>query len=382
MSTATSATTVGAVVGGDPAPRRPGHRRHRRALVLGLVVVAAVGTAVGVVDPFGPGRPGATGVQDNAYPTSLATVTRRSLSSQTDEDGTLGYAGSYAVIGQGQGTVTAFPAPGQVVTEGQALFSADGSPVLLLYGAVPAYRTLSAGLAGADVAQLNADLVALGDATRTELDPASTTFTAATTAAVKRLQAGAGLSQTGTLTLGQAVFLPSAVRVTTVSATLGGSAAGPILQGTSTSPEVTVDVDSSLQSDVAAGDQVEITLPNGRSTPGVISSVGTVATSSSSGSSPTVTVEVTPTDAAATDGLDQAPVEVLITTGSVTGALVVPVDALVALAGGGYALEVVDAAGVHRLVPVSPGLFDAADNLVQVTGAGLAPGQRVVVPNP
>jgi hypothetical protein len=56
------------------------------------------------------------------------------------------------------------------------------------------------------------------------------------------------------------------------------------------------------------------------------------------------------------------------------------VTALLALAGGGYAVEVVDRGGVHRLVPVSLGLFDDAQGLVQVTGKTLRPGQRVVVP--
>ena len=87
------------------------------------------------------------------------------------------------------------------------------------------------------------------------------------------------------------------------------------------------------------------------------------------------------TDAAATGSGDQVPVEVSITTGSVSDALVVPVDALLALSSGGYAVEVADEShGVHQLVPVSLGLFDDADGLVQVTGKGLSVGQKVVVP--
>ena len=91
-------------------------------------------------------------------------------------------------------------------------------------------------------------------------------------------------------------------------------------------------------------------------------------------------MQVTPTDPAATGSWDQAPVEVSITTASVHNALVVPVDALLALSTGGYAVEVVAADGVHHLVAVTLGLFDDADGLVQVTGSGLAAGQRVVVP--
>ena len=83
---------------------------------------------------------------------------------------------------------------------------------------------------------------------------------------------------------------------------------------------------------------------------------------------------------AAAGTLDQAPVNVLITTAGVTNALVVPVNALIALAGGGYAVEEATAGGTHQLLPVTPGLFDDQAGLVQVTGSRLAAGQRVVVP--
>jgi hypothetical protein len=169
------------------------------------------------------------------------------------------------------------------------------------------------------------------------------------------------------------------------------------MQATSTARQVQLALDASQQTDLAVGDRVTITLPNNQTTPGVIASVGTVATeaitpassNSSSGSSgsggsgssnPTITVLVTPTDPAATGSWDQAPVNVTITTATVSHALVAPVNALVALSGGGYSVEVVGTDGIHRLLPVSLGLFDDADGLVQVTGSGLAAGQRVVVP--
>jgi multidrug efflux pump subunit AcrA (membrane-fusion protein) len=145
---------------------------------------------------------------------------------------------------------------------------------------------------------------------------------------------------------------------------------------------VTVNLDAAQQTEVTAGDQVTITLPGGQTTPGVVSSVGKVATQPSpgtSGSTPTIIVKVTATDPKAAGGLDQAPVQVSITTGRVSNALVVPVTALLAQAGGGYAVEVAGPRGNH-LVAVSPGMFDSADGLVQVTGSGLSAGQHVVVP--
>jgi hypothetical protein len=127
-------------------------------------------------------------------------------------------------------------------------------------------------------------------------------------------------------------------------------------------------------------------MPDNSTTPGVVSYVSTVAitpanSGNSSGSgSPTVTVNVTPLDPAATGNLDDLSVDVWITTASVADAYVVPVDALLALAGGGYALEAVGAGGAHHLVAVTLGLFDDADGLVQVSGAGIFTGERLVVP--
>jgi hypothetical protein len=191
------------------------------------------------------------------------------------------------------------------------------------------------------------------------------------------------MPQTGVLALGQAIFLPTAARITNVLATLGaptqpGSTA---LKATSTTKLVVVALDAALQANVKVGDQALITLPNNQTTPGVVSTVGTVATTSGSSSAPTVEVDITPSDSAAIGSLDQAPVQVAITVGHVDDALIVPVNALLALAGGGYAVETVDPRGIHTLVPVSLGLFDDADGLLQVSGAGLSAGQKVVVPS-
>ena len=387
--------------------------------VAALLVVA--GVAVVIADPFSSKGNNRLGVVDNSDPTSLATVARQDLTSQTQLAATLGYAGTYTVINQAAGsaasssapspsstagssssgssaTFTSLPTVGQQFNQGQVLYQVNAQPVVLLYGSTPAYRALSEGMTGADVTELNADLVALGHASSSELSPTSDYFSSETFYALEKLQVALGLAETGTLPLGQAVFLPTAALVTSVTATLGGPAqAGAIvLTATATARQVDIALDASQQSEVAVGDKVAITLPNNRTTPGVIASVGTVATatpSSSSGSSsssagnggsassgPTITVLVTPTDPVATGSWDQAPVNVIITTGSVSNVLVVPVNALIALSGGGYSVEVVGANGVHHLVTVSLGLFDDVDGLVQVTGSGLEAGQRVVVP--
>jgi multidrug efflux pump subunit AcrA (membrane-fusion protein) len=377
-----SATDTGA------APIPSGGRRRRRGsswLLAAALVVAAAGVPLAVADPFAsdPARPSATAGSSGT--TGLERVARESLSSQSEVSATLGYAGSYTVVNQAQGTVTSLPEVGQVVGQGQVLYEVNGNPVVLLYGTTPAYRTLSEGMTGADVGELDADLVALGDATAGEISPGTDAFTSATAAALGKLQGALGTTESGTLTLGQAVFVPGPVRVTSVSGPLGGPAVPgqPIMGGTSTARQVSIALAATRQSEVKAGDEVTITLPNDRSTPGVISSVGTVAVPPAPGttgnSSPTVTVLVTPSDPAATGTWDEAPVNVTITTGRVRDALVVPVDALLAEPQGAYAVEVAAGGGRH-LVRVTLGLFDDANGLVQVGGSTLAAGQRVVVP--
>jgi multidrug efflux pump subunit AcrA (membrane-fusion protein) len=195
----------------------------------------------------------------------------------------------------------------------------------------------------------------------------------------KALQSAAGISDpSGSLAARSVVFEPGAIRVTSVLGNLGGPAAGPVLSGTSDQHVVSVALTTADESEVAVGDAVGIGLPDGASTPGKISSVGTVATGS--GSSATVPVTVTLTDPSAAGRLDQAPVTVEITADSVGNALAVPVSALLAQSSGGYAVEVTGPDNTRRLVPVTVGIFDDSSSLVQVTG-NLTPGELVVVPS-
>jgi len=291
---------------------------------------------------------------------------------------------SAALYGQ-DATYTTLPAVGAIVRRGQVLYSISGSPVFLLYGQTGAWRAFVAGMSpGPDVAELNQNLDALGYGNGLPGDA----FTSATATAIDAFQSAHSVSPTGQLLLGSVVFQPGAVRVTAVTPTVGATVQpGPVLTTTLSTRQVQIQLDSALESDVKVGDTVSITLPDNQTTPGVVSYVGTVATvPSGSGngggsSTPTINVYVTPNDPAATGDLDQAPVNVSITTESVSNVLVVPVDALLALASGGYAVEEIAAGGAHQLVAVTTGLFDDANGNVQVTGPGLADGQRVVTPN-
>ena len=360
---------------------------HRRLLAGAAVLLFGVGVVVVVVNPFAGTASGHGGAVDNGSPTSTRRVERTSLSSQTQVSGTLGYAGSWMVsvpaVAPGQAVYTMLPSAGRIVRRGQPLFMINGEPTLLLYGSTAAWRAFQAGMSpGMDVAELNANLRALGFGA-----PSGDAFTWSTSAAISALQQAHGLTRTGTLLLGAVVFEPGVLRVSSVTATLGAPAQpGPVLAATSTRQHLSVQLDAAQQSEVNVGDRVSVTLPDSRTTPGVVSAIGKVATTPSSdqqgggSSSPTIDVTVRLLHPSAAGTLDQAPVEVSITEQSVSNALAVPVNALVALAGGGYAVEEVEANGTHRLVAVTPGLFDDAQGLVQVAGSGLTVGQRVVVP--
>ncbi|MBG6085900.1 peptidoglycan-binding protein [Actinomadura viridis] len=363
--------------GGAPGAKR--RRPRRRTVVVIVAVVAGAGVAFAVVNPFG----GDSKAKDtaNGAPTGLATVTQGRLSARTSVSGTLTYLGAYRAINQAGGTFTRLPRANRVYRQGQVIYRVDGKPVILLKGSTPLYRDLKQGMRGADVKQLNAALVALGYA-GSELNPRSGYFGWATADALEELQDDVGMEEDGELDKGQAVILPDdRIRVTKVTPVTGAAASAgtEVFQASSTDRQVTVAVDATSRSQVKVGDKVTITLPDLKTTPGTVESVGTVVKKNSSGGA-TINVRIRPTDPKATGNLDQAPVSVSIVTESVADALSVPVNALLALLGGGYGVEVVDPGGTRRLVPVTLGLFDNTAGTVQVTGKGLAAGQRVVVP--
>jgi hypothetical protein len=348
-------------------------------VALGIVVVVAAGAVAGWrAGVFSPAASSGTG--QGAPAPATQPVVREDLSATTPVTATLGYAGSYPVTGHGGGTLTWLPPAGQVIRQGQVLYkTGNGSPVALLYGSVPDWRALSEGMTGQDVSQLNHDLVQLGYADRADIVALGWDYYSWETAyAVQLLEEHLGVSfPPGSLSLGQVVFEPQALRVSQVTGSLGGPASGPVLAATSDRHVVTIPLSTSQESEVAVGDAVTVTLPDGASTPGAISSVGTVVSGTASNATIPVTVTLTHPQAAGT--LDQAPVTVNITTASSPGpVLAVPVTALLAQSSGGYSVEVIGAGNTRRLVPVTVGIFDGNSDMVQVTGA-LTPGQRVVV---
>lgn len=321
----------------------------------------------------------------STVPVATAEVERADLVNTVPVPGALTYSGSYAVVTQRSGVFTQLPALGQVINQGQSLFEVDGNEVPLFYGDRPEWRTLSLGVAdGPDVSQLKANLLALG-----YLEPSEGsidwTFTWGTAVGLERWQAGLGLTATGILRPGDLVYAAGPLRVASVVARLG-AAAQPgmtVFTATSTSQVVQAQLPVSQQVLVRVGDPVTVTLPDGRTTTtGKVAAVSPVAAQpqgpgANAGSEATVALTVSLDRPEAAGGLDQAPVTIEITVSHVEGVLAVPINALLALAEGGYAVEAVDH-GHHHLVAVQTGLYSRT--LVQVASSQLTPGMRVEVP--
>jgi hypothetical protein len=348
--------------------------RRRWAPAAAAVLVAGVS---GVVAVSGADDPAAA---TRAPALNTEKVEKGELSALVSGAGTLTYrarsdGSPYVVVNQGNGVYTQLPDAGERVGCGNVLYRVDNRPVVLLCGTVPAYRALHVGVAGPDVRQLNRNLHVRG---------AGDGFTAKTEQALKVLQHDKGLRVTGTLDIGDAVFLPEAVRIAKVTGQVGGSAraGAPVLSGTSDELHVRVDLDASQQRKVKKGDRAQITLPGNRLVTGRVAGFGRVAQAAqgSQAADATIPTFIRLDDAARADGLDQAPVGVDIATKGVDNALSVPVTALIGKSGGGFAVEVVRAGGRRELVAVKLGLFDTGGGRVQVEG-DLHTGDSVAVPS-
>src|SRR4051794_15984729 len=318
-------------------------------------------------------------------------VEKGALSALVSGAGTLTYrarsdGSPYVVVNQADGVYTQLPEAGDKVGCGRVLYRVDNRPVLLLCGTLPAYRALHVGVKGPDVRQLNRNLHELGydkDA-HVRIDPADSAFTSATEDALRVLQRRSGVGVTGALATDDAVFLPEAVRIAKVGGEVGGSArpGAPVLSATSDKLHVRVDLDAAQQGEVHSGDRVQVTLPGNTPAKGRVEGFGRVARAAqgSQAADATIPTFISLDDPGKADGLDQAPVDVDITTKGVDDALSVPVTALVGKSGGGFAVEVVRAGTRRDLVAVRLGLFDTGGGRVQVEG-DLRAGDSVVVPS-
>jgi peptidoglycan hydrolase-like protein with peptidoglycan-binding domain len=448
-------------------------RKRLRWLAAGTLAAAAA--AVLVVVLLGSGSGGHHGAETGVPAGDItAVVTRRTLSESSTVDGTLGYGATLELYDRLGGTFTWLPSVGAVIGRGGTLWRIDNLPVVLMYGSVPAYRTLKQGVSdGPDVTELNENLIDLGfdpygaiAVSSPEGDDQS--FGEATAAAVKRWQKAEGLTETGEVELGRVVFASGARRVTDVKVTLGqdppgegespakkpasklprkgkgspdkakgkpakgkpakgepakrepakqapakaqpaksepakddpgsgspggesGASAGEVvLTTTSTQQIVQLKVKPEQQQLAKLGETVTVQLPGGGEARGRVTEVGTVASESSgaadepkggSGESGESTIPVTIALEHHVAHLDEAPVSVELVKGIRRDVLAVPATALIATAGGGYAVEALGTSPKGEedrrvTVPVTPGMF--AGGYVQVEGAGVREGLTVI----
>jgi peptidoglycan hydrolase-like protein with peptidoglycan-binding domain len=347
-------------------------------MMLGLAagVLVTGGALVGVQGLGSEGTAAAS--TPDPVPTSTASVERRDMRSETELDGSLGYAEPGDLINGLAGTITRLPAEGQVLSQGERVLEVDGGRRSgMLYGEKPAWRRIADGMSdGTDVLQLERALKALGHLPRWVRPDRE--FDVQTERAIKRWQRELGVSRDGVLELGEVVFLPHEVRVGELRVS-PGERIGPgqvIALVTSTTRVVTIDLDAEEQEVVAEGDAVTVELPDGTRTAGTVRDIGSVASAGEDGVL-SVPVEVSLDDPVAGGSLDGAPVTVHVVRQSREDVLAVPVESLLALREGGYAVQVASPDGGTRYVAVQLGLF--TDGWVEVTG-DLVEDDRVVVP--
>jgi membrane fusion protein, multidrug efflux system len=350
-------------------------RRGRGVAAVGAAALTA-GAAVAAAVGFGGSGTGTPAASD--LPPGTAQVTRQTVLDTAQATGELGYGTKTTLAGRIPGTITWAPLAGDIISRGRPVYRVDNTPVELMYGNLAAYRTLSSGLTGPDVRQLEENLKALGYGGFTVDDK----YTASTATAVKRWQKALGLPQTGQVEQGRVLFAPGQIRVDSVSAGVNQSTGGgqEVLQYTGTGHQVTARLDVSQQRLARRGVEVQIQMPGGAQVAGRVERVSTVIEpATEQGAQPQTQIEtvISFRDPAAAAGIETASVTVVFTAAQHANVLTVPIAALVALAEGGYGVEVVEGSGTHY-VKVETGLF--ANGRVEVTGDGLREGMTVGMP--
>jgi hypothetical protein len=368
-----------------------------RARAVGLVAVAAATGCVTSLVLLDRSPRAAATLQPRL---ATAIVTRTDLVASILAEGQLGYSPTVPVVNELAGVYTALPSTASTIRAGQPLYRVDNEPVVLMYGRTPAWRSFTAGMTpGPDVAELESNLVALGFA-HGLLTRGSTSLEWPGVVAIERWQEANGYLPDGVIPIGEVVFAPGPLRIATATVSIGEAATPGVSPFGVTTAKRTVTVPVTPETPAATvGERVTIVLPDGTGTTGTVSgitaissgappsganvaagpagSAGGTGSVSSGGAAASSELVIAPDHPGVTGTAAGVPVQVAIPTQSAKGVLAVPIAALLALAGGGYGVEVVGSRGAHHLVGVQTGLFTGSQ--VAITGFGIVAGTKVVV---
>ncbi|MXY11502.1 MAG: hypothetical protein F4Y56_13340, partial [Acidimicrobiaceae bacterium] len=270
-----------------------------------------------------------------------------------------------------------------------ALIAGRGS-LAVMYGSTAVYRTMTVGLEGDDVRQLEENLADLGYADR-EGFSVDGVFDDATAAAVSDWQRATGQDPDGMVGVADIVFVVGPVRIGSWSQgvevgqqlAVGASLASltvieaPVDGRMSTTQRVVALVPLSDRDLVSEGITVNVELPDGTDIGGVVAAINPSPVFDDQTGENAVEVTILLAEPVSEVWIG-ATTDVEITETLIEDALVVPATALLALVEGGYAVEVVTEDGSVRLVGVETGLF--VDGDVEVRSPELTAGTSVVVP--
>jgi peptidoglycan hydrolase-like protein with peptidoglycan-binding domain len=227
--------------------RKPWWRRASTWIIVVAILIAGAATA------WILSNNDSSATTDTVAVVSFTEVERTTLEQVTTLDGTLGFVAGEPIVYAGStdgittipagtgGTITSLPSEGSTVEEGGILYTRDEQPVVVFYGEIPAYRTLSTRSAdGADVIQLEEALTRLGYDDNGDFD-LDGDFTTATRDAIKALQDDLGIDDTGVLQMGDYVFVDGPVFVAEALVDVGSAInpGSPVI-ATSTMPAGTI----------------------------------------------------------------------------------------------------------------------------------------------
>lgn len=364
--------------------RRPGRIGKVLASLTALGLAAVLIAACMVVRPWtmlGARTPQSEGTGDGQTDVALLRtqeVVLGSLTAETRLNGQIAYDDP-SDFAAANGMITQLPTAGVEIKLGERVYEADGVPVPLFQGSRPFWRPLATGASdGPDVKQLEENLKLLGYFSGTPNER----FDQRTATAVKawqRKDLGLADAANGDFQPGSVAVVPAApVRITALKAKTGDVNAVPASY-TAVTLHASATVTASQAAAIRPGDRATLTLPDNTALDATIAAVDQGGGKTEDGQTVQPSVRVDFADQTQVARYGTAAVNIAI-PGETTGpadALIVPVTAIVADPGGGYAIEVVRGQQVER-VAVEIGIV--ADARVQLTKAdGVKAGDRVVV---